>query len=163
MFTLLLIPFVGALFSGFEYVYVTSQLEYSAYTFQAVITVIPQTNNILLWKCHDLEEAIPNISFNLLENGTLLKLNDFNLQYEYEVKPNPQFIFTYQDSTQGNLVIDYITYKNPEYALQLKQIVDRVIIDEYTVDWDTVHYNLHNLQDSLVQFCKKHQDQKTEL
>ncbi|CAK65412.1 unnamed protein product (macronuclear) [Paramecium tetraurelia] len=163
MFTLLLIPFVDALFSSFEYVQVTSQLEYSAYTFKGIITVIPQTNNVLLWKCHDLEDAIPNISFNLLENGTLLKLNDFNLQYEYEVKPNPQFTFTYQDPTQGILVIDYLTYKNPEYALQLKQIIDRVIIDEYTVDWETVHYNLNGLQDNLLQFCKKHQDFKIEL
>lgn len=42
-------------------------------------------------------------------------------------------------------MIDYLTFKNPDFVIYLKDIIDRVILDEFTVDWDAVHYIMTGL------------------
>lgn len=70
LFSLLL---AGALaFHGFEMVRVTQKLGYEAIQFDGVLTIIPHSNNVMIWNCN--RTPFPVFQFNLLEQGVVIPL-----------------------------------------------------------------------------------------
>lgn len=57
--------------------------------------------------------------------------------------------FHYQDESNGEILIEYLSFKDQVYAEALKQYLDRGITEEFNVDWENAHFQIKSLADYL--------------